>query len=292
MSRESDGMMNKRVSISILLGALAVVGVTSFLGFNIGYAFDFFAKSTVDEPLKKVVFNSGGDSLGSHHSMTVKALTNNTACVEYADAAWHHQIPEIKEYVVPSTVLEDIKQVFNKNKLARLEKAPNSKLMALDAATSSYSFEFEKKRVRFSSTQSLPKSGYQALRDIKKLVEEACQKGKLLPSLVVVRDKLDGKDNTYAVVKGQVGIKVTAYRQTGLDVTIGNGLEKEQAVSCVYQITTLAQPKVPVAAATTAETINVSSNENYEYRIALQEALAPGKYKLILGGYTTEFEIR
>lgn len=338
--------MKKRFIIGSLLGALGL----SIFGFNTGFAFSLFGDNKVEEPLKRVAFTSGGDMQGSTHDMSVKLLkprelkalisgveaptpstgaaanatpgesANPTAgapteeerrvLVSFEDAAWHHHCIAVREYLVPVSLLEDIKTIFNDNKLARCEKASNSHLMVLDAATSSYSFDFEKRKISFSSTQDLPKGTYPALREIRQCVEKACAKGQRLPGLVLVPDKDGEAPLRNAVVKGQVGIKVVGYQGRTLSISIGNGLEQEQKVSLEAKLflkdsgTSVSEMQNAKGEATkpvkfqlvaedlTTESTELSQYYNYDYYWTLDKRLAAGQYSLMLGGYTTEFEIK
>lgn len=280
--------MNKRILVGSLLCA---VGLTTIFGFNTGFAFDFFSKSSVDLPLKSVSFYRGGDMQGSTRDMSVEALDNDSAIVCYENAAWHHEAINVKEYIVPISVLEDIKNIFNNNKLVRCENAPKSKYMVLDGATSSYYFHFEKRTIRFSSTQELPDGSYEALREISKCVSNACEKGQRLPGLVLRKDENGNMPTKNAVIKGKVGIKVVGYKNKNLNISIGNGLEQEQVVALQSKIVEINKPENIVAERITDETIKVSKlyNENHFWK--LDKRLPAGKYSLKLGDYTTEFEI-
>lgn len=313
--------MKKRFIIGSLLGALGL----SIFGFNTGFAFSLFGDNKVEEPLKRVTFTRGGDMQGSNHDMTVKLLKprelealrsgaptedERRVLVSFEDAAWHHHCIAVKEYLVPASLLEDIKTIFNDNKLARCEKASNSHLMVLDAATSSYSFDFEKRKISFSSTQDLPKGTYSALREIRQCVEKACAKGQRLPGLVLVPDKDGEAPLRNAVVKGQVGIKVVGYQVRTLSISIGNGLEQEQKVSLEAKLylkdsgTSVSEKQNAKGEATkpgkfqlvaenlTTESTELSQYYNYDYYWTLDKRLAAGQYRLTLGGYTTEFEIK
>lgn len=281
--------MNKKVIIGSLL---CVAGLASIFGFNTGFAFDFFSKSTVDEPLTSVHFSRGGDMQGSTHDMSVKAIDNTSAMVCYEDANWHNEAIVVREYIVPASVLEDVKTIFNNNKLLRCEKAPKSKFVVLDAATSSYYFDFGKRTIRFNSDQELPDGSNQALRAISKCVRDACQKGQRLPGLVLEKDKDGNMPLRTAVVKGQVAIKVVGYQNNCLKISIGNGTDEDKNVALKAKLVNLNNPEIIVANDLTDETIEVSKKYNYDYSWKLPNRLEAGKYGLSLGEYKTEFEIR
>lgn len=281
--------MNKKVLIG---GLLCIAGFTSLFGLGTGFAFDLFGTSTINQPLLEVHFSSGGDMQGSTHGMSVKAIGNNSALVKYDDAKWHNEIINVKEYVVPATVLEDIKTIFNDNKLARCEKASKSKFVVLDGATSSYYFTFKEKSIRFSSTQNLSKDNYTALKAIKKCVADACLKGKRLPVLVLEKDKDGYAPIKYVNEKGKLAIKVVGYNSQVLSIAIGNATEEDKKVSLNSKIIALDKDGSIVAEKTTQETIEMSKESNDEYRWKLDKPLEPGKYRVALGEYVAEFEIK
>ena len=281
--------MNKKVLIGSLL---CTVGFSSIFGFSTGFAFDFFGSSSVDLPLKDVSFTSGGDMQGSFHGMSVRDMENGSALVCYEDASWHHEAISVKEYIVPVSLLDDIKTVFNNNKLVRCEKAPKSKYQILDGATRSYSFYFEKRPINFSSTQELPKECNAALREISKCVASACEKGQRLPGLVLEKDAIGNMPLRTAAVKGALAIKAVGYKNKILTVSIGNGTEEEKAVALQAKIFEVNKPENIVAEQITDQITKVPAHYDDDYRWELDKRLEAGKYCLTLGGYSTEFEIK
>lgn len=278
--------MNKKV---LLGGLLCVVGLSSMFVFNIS---SVFGMSSVSQPLKNIYFSSGGDMRGSYHGLTVKTLDNSSALVFFEDADWHNEAIAVKEYIVPVSVLEDIKTIFNKNKLARCEKAPMSKFVVMDGATSSYSFEFEDTRIRFSSSQNLSKENYDALREIRKFVDNACQKGQLLPGLVLEKNADGTAQSRYVNVKGKMAIKVVGYKEKTLTIALGNASEEQKSISLKAKITELNNPNKIVEQNATDKTKGMPAKYNDDFEWKLDNRLEAGNYQLDLGGYTTEFTIK
>lgn len=281
--------MNKKILLGVLLCA---AGLSSLFDYSIGSAFSLFGSSTVQQPLKSFSFHSGGDMQGSFHAITVKAVDDKSAHVCLEDSRWHFEVQEVKEYIVPVSLLEDIKTIFNDNKLARCERAPRSKLQVLDGATSSYSFHFQEKHIGFSSTQELSREDYLALREIRRRVTDACQQGERLPGLVLTRDAEGNLPTWSAVEPGKVAIKITGYREKILSVSIGNGMETEQTFSLQGRITLLDDPDRIISQKDTDKNVTLPPRYNDDYRWELDDRLPPGKYLLTMGGCTAEFEIR
>lgn len=281
--------MNKKVFIGSLLCA---IGFTGIFGFSTGSAFGLFENSKIDLPLRSVSFDRSGDMQGSQHSMSVEMLDDESALVCYEDASWHHEVVQVKEYIVPKTILEDIKTIFNDNDLAKCEKAPQSKYFVHDAATCSYAFDFKTKRIRFSSGQELPQGSNEALRKISSFVSEACQKGERIPGLYFEKDAEGNMPSRYAVQKGKVAIKVVCYRKNSLEIAISNDLDEEKEISLQSKITELGNPNVIVAERITDEKDKLPQHYNDTYYWKLNKRLEVGKYKLSFGEYITEFEIK
>lgn len=278
--------MNKRVIMTCALGIATMFGVGT------GFAFDFFGSSSVNLPLQSVSFTSGGDMQGSFHGMTVKLSGNNTALVCYEDAEWHNEAIAVKEYIVPASLLEDIKTIFNTNKLARCEKASKSRYQVLDAATSSYRFYFDNKSIYFSTTQNLSKENYAALREISKCVSAACEKGQRLPGLVLENDKEGYRPLRRALIKGKMAVSVVGYKNKSLTISLGNDLEEEKSVALKSKLVEINNPTIIVAEKLTDKTVAVGSHSDYDYSWELEKRLEPGKYRLDLDGYTADFEIK
>ncbi|MDO4204139.1 MAG: hypothetical protein Q4D07_06585 [Selenomonadaceae bacterium] len=281
--------MNKKIILGVLLCA---AGLSALFDSGIGSAFSLFGKSVIDSPLKGVSFTRGGDMQGSFHAMSVRIIDEQTAMVCYEDASWHHEAIAVKEYLVPISVLDDIKTIFNSNKLVRCEKASASKFIVLDGATSSYSFSFENRHVHFSSTQDISRDSYQALRDISDCVAAACKNGQLLPGLLLEKDEQGNMPTRNAVVKDAVGIKVVGYKNKTLQISIGNGFDEEKTVSLRALITPSDDPEKILFLKDTKDTVKLPPRYSDDYRWTLEKRLEPGKYCLTLGGCTAEFEIR
>lgn len=273
--------MNKGILIGVMLG---VAGFTFLFNSCIGFA--------IDSPLKSIYFSSGGDMRGSMHILSVKAVDSTNALVCYEDASWHNEAVSVKEYLVPVSVLDDIKTIFNNNKLYRCENAPKSPFVILDGATHSYYFYFDKKSVRFSSTQNLSEADRTAIREIEKCTADACQKGKRLPGLVLEKDAEGNLPRRRVSTEGKTTIKVTGYKNQILTVCIGNGQNKDVTLSLNSKITLADNPDVIIFERNSKEKYKAAKNYNDEYELELNKRLEPGKYCLTLGGYSDVFEIK
>ena len=280
--------LDKRALLSVVLCTLGWIGV---LGLTTGFTFNSF-KSTVNEPLKSVVFYTGGDMQGSTKRMSVKALDNDTALVCYESAAWHNEALSVKEYLVSATVLDEIRSIFNKNKMLRYEKAPKASFFAHDAGSSGYIFTFEKQRVAFSSNQVLPESAGQALKSIRSCVEAACAQGQRLPGLVLGKNEQGEMPMRNVMIKGKIGVTVVGYNDRCLTVSLGNGLEEEASLALDTKLTKLEQPEITIYEYKTDETIKIPKLSDMEHNINLPQRLEAGSYTLSIGGYSTEFIIR
>lgn len=281
--------MNKK---AIIGGLLCAVGLMGIFGFSTGSAFDFFGGSKIDLPLQSIYFSRGGDMQGSHHVLSVRGIDDKAALVCYEDAKWHNVVIQVQEYLVPQKVLEDIKTIFNANNLAKCAKAPQSKMFALDAATKSYSFEFEKKRISFSSNQELTRENYDALRQISACVSEACKNGERIPALYFEKNAEGNMPLRNAVQKGKFTIRVVCYRNNTLEIAISNALDEAKELSLQAKIIELGKPELVVAERLTDEKDKISQHENTNNYWKLAKPLEAGKYRLSLGEYHTEFEIR
>ncbi len=270
---------------------LCTAGFISAIGWGMEPVFAFLGNSTVQEPLTSVSFSRGGDMLGSHHAMSVKAK-GDKAWVCYENAAWHNQVPEIEEYLVPVALLGDIKTIFNEQKLAKCEKAPKSKIFVCDGATSSYRFCFSKRCIHFSTTQELPDGAYAALQNISTCVADACQKGERLPGLALEKDAQGELPTKNVLEKGKVTVKVTGYKGQQLYFAVGNDTEQEQTIPREAKITELSNPTAVVAERSEKESIKLDRHTTHHDTWKLEKRLEAGTYRLDLGSYTTCFVIR
>lgn len=134
-----------------------------------------------DTKLVSYAYNFGGDMQGGHHSIIVKSLDENRAVVSISDAEWHNESPTDKEYHVSPAVLDSIRDIYDSCKMKHYPKRPKNPVFALDAGTRSYRFEFSNGNlIYFDDRILIPAKGYEGLRRIGDLIEEAVKEGELL----------------------------------------------------------------------------------------------------------------
>jgi len=280
----------KRFIIGVLLGA---VGMTSIFGFGKAWAMNWFGSKKIAAPLLAVSFSSGGDMLGSSHSLSVTAVDDGYALITYEDAEWHAQDPVVKEYKVTPVVLEEIKAVFNDKGMASWEKCPRSEIQVLDGATTGYSFRFaDKSSVRFSSTQELPEGAYAALRKIRELAQKYCQKGELLPGLVTVPAKPEDMTNPREIIPERITLKAYQYRDKMLCARLGNGTDSVITVKENYVLTKEGENIKLLPNRYGQRERYVHPQYSEEFSLKLEKRLEAGNYTLNIDGYTTEFSIK
>jgi len=280
--------MNKKLIVSVLLGA---VGLTSVFGFSKVFG-GWFGETTIDTPLTSFRYGSGGDMQGSHHSIAVKSLDKDSVLVTYSDADWHYEDPEIKEYKVAPALLKDIHTAFNKYKMVRCEKAPKAKVQVLDGATDSYTFYFDKRNVHFGSTQEISTETYKGLREIFNIIGTHCKQGQKLPALVTPPRNPEVMVNPHEAEQGKLLLKVYGYEHLLLHVRFLNGLGKEQKLMYSYQLISKNAPEIVLEEHSATKELSLNTYGDSEYSIKLKQDLQPGKYVFTLAGYTTEFEIK
>lgn len=269
---------------------LYTLGITGIFGFNTAFGMSLFGREEVKEPLNEFEYHCGGGMLGGHKSLMVKRLENGLAIIEDYQQTWHHAIPTVSEYMVSDKILEEIKQIFNEKEMVTWEKRPPSEIQILDGDTSSYYFNFAKRRIRFSDTQSLPDKWWDGPKQMMKQIAQYCEQGEKLPGLVVPPRNEDEPINYPK--NGKVSLSMYYYRNNYLSFYVNNGTDKEQKVNCSYSITQLSPETKEIIRKLEEGVMQLSPNYSNETGFRLRERLGTGRYMLKFGDYSVEFEVK
>lgn len=274
--------MNKKITL-VLGAAICGIGV---------WAVSFLAFSTIDKPLLEFSYSSGGDMLGSYSFTSVKSLDKDHAIVITGKKDWHGTDAVSHEYKVPKTVLEGIKDIFNKHKMGNSDKAFKSPFKVLDKGSSSYSFVFENKSVEFDSERLLSSDTRLGIKEILSYIDSECKSGEKLPGLDDPK-ATDGKVyNLKRPVAGKIAMEVFNYQGKELMVRFSNGLTNPAEINLSYRLFKQGAGKTLVAEKQFGKKLKVFPDGFNEHTYDLPRRLEAGGYVLEIGDLQTSFVLK
>lgn len=269
--------------MTLILGALACgIGI---------WAVSFWAFGTIDKPLIEFYYSSGGDMRGGYRYTTVKSLDNDYALIVTGGKAWHGLDAVAQEYKVPKAVLSDIQGIFNKHKMGNSDKAFKSPFKVLDKGSSSYTFEFENKRVRFDSEQMLSEDTRLGVKEILTYISAQCKKGEKLPGLPVPNPNAEA-NNLKRPVEGKLAMEVFDYHGKIMNVRIANGLKNQQEIPLSYKLYKQGDEQILISEKQMDKKAKVSANSSNEIEYELPERLQAGEYVLKIANLETRFVLK
>lgn len=229
--------------------------------------------------------SSGGGMSGGYSRETVKRLDDTHALVTVEKAEWYSQDPEINEYLVDVSIMDELEENIRKNRMNFWHRKKFTNLFIADGETDGYSFTFDKNEVRFSSQYYPPKYS-RKLERFGEIIEKYLQNARKLPGLV----RKGGNPNP-DIPEGVLDIYVCSYNGETIGVKILNGKDEPAEIACGYRIVqadtgkTIAEKKDE-----STETVNPQSMDTRSFPVT--ERLGEGSYKLLLGDMEIPFEIR
>lgn len=269
--------------MTLILGALACgIGV---------WAISFWAFGTIDKPLLKFDYSSGGDMLGSYHYTTVKSLDKDNVLVVTGDKAWHGLDAVAQEYKVPKTVLADIQGIFNKHRMGNSDKALKSPFTVLDKGSSTYIFEFENKEVRIDSEQMLSEDTRLGIKEILAYISTQCKKGEKLPGLPIPKQN-DKANNLRTPIEGRLAMEVFDYHGKIMEVRIANGLGNQKEIPLSYKLYKNGDEQNLISEKQMTKKVKLSPNSSKELEYELPERLQAGEYVLKIADLETRFVLQ
>lgn len=267
---------------------LIIIAVIVFL-FLIGGVIFMMAKHYVSirgQHLNEYHYGSGGGMNGGYDSETVKRYDDTHALIKIERAAWHHQDPEVKEYLVDVSVLDELEGVVRKYRMNFWNRKEFSKIFICDGETKGYSFRFDENDFGFSS-QLYPAKYRDKLREFDGIIEKYLQNAAALPGLIHTK-KTDVE--TYELPDGELELYAYTYSGDYLGIRILNGTEEKAEIAQSYRLINADTAQV-VAERDDSYASTVYPRSQDEMSISLNERLDAGHYTLVLGDIEIPFEI-
>lgn len=289
----------------LLKGVLITLGVIAFLFVSLTVA--TVAKSKkgeVKETLKntkmtKYEYSVGGGMRGGGSSTTVAAYDDKHAIISYATQGWHADNKHVTEYLVDKQILDDIEQIFRKNKMQRWDGKKFTRDFVADGESYSYSFRFGKSLSYRFSSQIYP-SRYKKKLVLYDEVLKKYEAGRTkLPGLVFpeMEDDELGAYKQELKENGKVNVEISSYALGILECTFTNGTGKDVEIpNDYYELYDESGKKLIHTFTSQYGGYGRTLYENGVYDNLLNEEvwLEPGTYRLYVGEdkeYSCEFVI-
>ena len=275
-----------------IVGAVVVaILVTGGIFFSMVLFRMFAGSEKKEEKLESYKYSSGGSMLGSSYSQSVQEYNEDSAIVTIMHREWHGDDGAVKEYLVDKEVLNELNAVFVKYRMKKWDNKNFTDMFIGDGASRSYRFDFKTNSVSFSS-QYYPEEYASKLKELDEIVNKYLKNATLLPGLVLANTITKGdQELPYDLNNGKIVLSVYSYYQKYLCYRLANGTKEAKGAEFVIRLYR-DDESTPIYEKTSEVEAAIYPHSTNESSIKLKERLTPGKYRLEVFGYTTEFEIR
>lgn len=276
---------NAKIVFTVVVSILIIVGMLAVMSL-----FGKFA-GIKEEKLESYAYGSGGGMLGGSYSESVLDYNEDSALITIMQSKWHGDDGTVKEYLVDKEILDELKTVFIKYHMKNWDNKKFTNMFIADGASRSYRFIFEIKSVSFSS-QYYPEKYASKLAELDAILDKYLKKATPLPGLLI-HDTImeDGQTLPYDLNNGEIVLSVYSYYQKYLYYRLANGTDEKKKMESVIRLYKDDKSTPIYEKSSEFKTLVYAHCPNEDF-IELEERLAPGKYRLEVFGYTTEFEIQ
>ena len=238
------------------------------------------------QQLNEYSYSSGGGMTGGYHNETVKR-SGEKAIISIEDAEFYAQDPTITEYITDAAVMDELEAAVRKHNMNFWNRKKFTNTFVADGETDSYSFDFDKSEISFSS-QIYPLRYSKKLKELDAIIKKYIKSGEKLPGLV--NPKTESDDN-YSIPEGKLEIYVYSYVDNTLGVRVLNGTDEQLEIAKEYKLINADTRDMIISDSTTDGGI-FSPQSKGEMEIKLNERLPVGSYKLVFGELEIPFEIK
>lgn len=237
------------------------------------------------QQLNKYSYSSGGGMTGGYHTETVKR-SGEKAIISIEDAEFYAQDPTVTEYITDAAVMDELEAAVRKYNMNFWNRKKFTNIFVADGETDSYSFDFDKSEISFSS-QIYPLRYSKKLSELDAIIKKYIKSGERLPGLV--NPKTD--EENYEIPDGELKIYICSYVNNTLKLNILNGTDEQLEIAKEYKLINADTRDVIISDSTTDGGI-FSPQSKGEMEIKLKERLPVGSYKLVFGEFEIPFEIK
>ena len=291
MHMNSDSMKSEK-ECSLMRKALYVAAaVAAAVILVVAYKVMFGKGSKIDkEALISFHRGTGGDMQGSSSNTYLRRYDDDRALLTLSHAGWHYEDPQITEYFVDVSVMDEIKAVFCKYRMHSWDGKKFTDMFVADGASTSYDFDFETMDVSFSS-QIYPERYANKLNEINAIIQRCIPEGERLPGLIM--PELSEKERMAAnhPEDDMVSLHVYEYSRNQLSYRFSNGTDEKTELASDYMLHKEGSDEMIAQAEAGSYTYSVYPHSRREITFQLEQRLEPGTYLLEAGGLNCRFEI-
>jgi len=242
-----------------------------------GAIFMFKPKKKIDSKLISTSTVSSGSMNGGRSETSIKRIDDNKALYSIYEQDFHSSPVVVKEYYIDATTLDKIKEVFDKYDLQEYPKLKKSEILALDAATTSYEYQFENgDNIYFSSDLNLPSKFQNTKAEIKDILNKAIENGKKLPNIVSQNPS-----------NNEITLSINYYYQNTISYLIENYSNHEIEIDGIIRL----YKGDYLIYEEESHSYNLNKNRDHLDFIKLENRLDVGDYLLELGDIKCSFTI-
>ena len=285
-------MSKWKILIIVVLAIILLLGIAAAV-----YTFftsDFYEemRDLKTKTLSRFSYSRGGDMLGSHDAVEIRAYEDGRVIMRSSSSSWHGEDDRTTEYEVDPGILTELEKVFRKYHMNRWDGKKITNLFVADGASYSYSFLIGDSYFGFSS-QIFDGRYRRGVDELWEVIDRFGETKKSLPGLLLPEKEEESDEWVPAnrPTPGVAELRVYDYYGHTLFTRVLNGTEEELTYSLKFRLTN----------AETGEEISykepyrqdsvISPGYSDENDLVLGDFLAPGKYVLESGDLRTEFEI-
>lgn len=233
--------------------------------------------------------STGGDMQGSLNTVSVWTESDGDITVTFASKKRHDLPLSVAEYSVDPFLLDGIGKLIDEYRIYRFPGLPKKRVLALDAAWSSWYFAFASgDNYSFADQLAISKKGYEGLEKIDALIRASVYVGEKLPRLILP-DAPDTPEKRYT--DGEVTLSVTEYMMNCLTYRIANGLDEDAVTDGDIRLFAADGTELYSYESRYPITINPKNFEEDDIELKCPR-LGAGTYRLTVGSLCTEFKIK
>ena len=276
---------NVKIVCAVILTAILFTGGGVLLAKGLSGEFAGIEK----EKLKSYEYSSGGNMIGSLYSQSILEYDEDSALVTIIQQKWRSDDGTVKEYLVDKEILNELKAVFVKYNMKNWDNKKFTDIVIPDGSSYGHRFKFETNSVSFSS-QYYPEKYASKLKELDEILDKYLKNAIPLPGLLTPIANKDERQ-LYDFNNGKIVLSVYSYYQKCLYYRIVNGTDETKKTESVIRLYR-DNESTPIYEKSSESKATIYAHDFNKDFIELNERLMPGKYRLEVFGYTTEFEIQ
>lgn len=270
--------MTKKLLIIIMAGVMAMglygCGNYQFVG---------------NQKLTGFEYSSGGGMEGGGKTTEISIIQDEVYLTE-TSREWWYEDDSVTEYKVDEGILEEIENVFRKNKMNWWNGKKFTNMFIADGASASYDFSFDGGTWVSFSSQYYPANYSKKLDEIHEIIRKYAETAELQPGLKCSPFTVEEHEYRSHPDNGEVEIEVYEYKKTRIYYRILNGTNEEATIPNVVKLVR-DDGQILYEKNNNSEK-KIFANYSVEDSIKLEGWLEEGIYTLYVGNCSYQIDIK